>query len=131
MSTKEGEKPATRQWTHYGERLRCDVCRKRFGKTGIQWHCTECHDYDLCDECDKKGEFNQLHTADHPMIRIKDGHRGSNTILTCWFQLFISSLVGPMNAAVWEILKEVDCKVEVDDLAPDKPANSNAKTNEI
>jgi E3 ubiquitin-protein ligase mind-bomb len=42
----------------------CDVCGLS-DIPGILWHCTECHDYDLCSGCYMSDE----HDLDHAFIR--------------------------------------------------------------
>jgi len=48
------------------EGITCDGCNQ--GVYGIRYKCTVCHDYDLCSQCEKKGE--QVHSTSHPLLKI-------------------------------------------------------------
>ena len=42
----------------------CDICG-RSGIIGMRWHCTQCHDYDLCQEC----YMSDKHDLTHAFVR--------------------------------------------------------------
>jgi len=46
----------------------CDGCDMS-PISGIRYHCTVCSDYDLCAECEAKGD--SVHPSAHPMIKIR------------------------------------------------------------
>lgn len=53
-------------------RWRCDKCRTIFDADACRYRCTECHEFDLCDECfneprgtDKNGVPIKLHVSQH------------------------------------------------------------------
>lgn len=48
------------------EGIHCDACCRR-DITGTRWKCEVCFNYDLCDECYKRGK----HYQDHPFLRIR------------------------------------------------------------
>ncbi|XP_059174283.1 uncharacterized protein LOC131954538 [Physella acuta] len=43
----------------------CDECQTK-GFSGVRWKCSQCIDYDLCDECFKYGK----HSPDHAFFKI-------------------------------------------------------------
>lgn len=51
----------------------CDICEKTLACQRYNFyhyrHCLECPDYDLCDECYKKGYINPPHKKVHNMIK--------------------------------------------------------------
>ena len=46
--------------------VRCDGCKK-YPIIGIRYKCTICHNFDYCEECEKK--FNEEHN--HPFLKIR------------------------------------------------------------
>ena len=46
--------------------VRCDGCKK-YPITGIRYKCTICHNFDYCEDCEKK--FNKEHN--HPFLKIR------------------------------------------------------------
>ena len=46
--------------------VKCDICKK-YPITGIRYKCTVCHNYDFCEECEKK--FGEEHN--HPLLKIR------------------------------------------------------------
>jgi len=42
----------------------CDICGHS-GVVGIRWHCTQCHDYDLCHDC----YMSDKHDLTHAFVR--------------------------------------------------------------
>ncbi|KAL1421081.1 hypothetical protein MTO96_023508 [Rhipicephalus appendiculatus] len=48
------------------EGIHCDACCRR-DITGTRWKCEVCYDYDLCNDCYKRGK----HYQDHPFLRLK------------------------------------------------------------
>uniref|UniRef100_A0A0M3IZ36 RING-type domain-containing protein n=1 Tax=Anisakis simplex TaxID=6269 RepID=A0A0M3IZ36_ANISI len=52
--------PERRTSEHHG--VRCDGCDREV--VGNRYKCTVCHDYDLCEECERQGRHSQ-----HPMTR--------------------------------------------------------------
>ena len=54
----------------------CDGCDAPIH--GIRFKCLECHDFDLCNSCEKKG----AHPGDHEMLKIRTPRRSSNIYVT-------------------------------------------------
>ena len=46
--------------------VKCDICKK-YPITGIRYKCTVCHNYDFCEECEKK--YGEEHN--HPLLKIR------------------------------------------------------------
>ncbi|KAL1421082.1 hypothetical protein MTO96_023509 [Rhipicephalus appendiculatus] len=46
--------------------IECDACDRK-DITGTRWKCEVCFNYDLCDDCYKRGK----HYQDHPFLRLK------------------------------------------------------------
>ncbi|XP_021705147.1 uncharacterized protein LOC5576015 [Aedes aegypti] len=48
------------------ENINCDVCGVQ-NFPGIRYACLSCHDYDLCESCQKRGAFSKTHAPYHPV----------------------------------------------------------------
>ncbi|KAM9960329.1 hypothetical protein ACTFIW_009463 [Dictyostelium discoideum] len=46
--------------------ITCDGCDSKV--FGNRYKCTVCHDYDLCSECESRGD--QVHPSSHPLLKI-------------------------------------------------------------
>lgn len=51
----------------------CDGCNVMIA--GNRYKCMECHDYDLCDACEKKSVESMNHRKEHQMLKIKSPER--------------------------------------------------------
>lgn len=56
--------------------LKCNVCNKQIDK--VEYHCTICNDYDLCENCFQSKRRNNNHQLSHPMIRGQSVNTNTN-----------------------------------------------------
>jgi len=56
------------------ENVICDGCGAK-PIVGNRFKCTVCPDYDLCDDCEAAGD---KHTADHPLLKMKESRRAGH-----------------------------------------------------
>ncbi|VDK27928.1 unnamed protein product [Anisakis simplex] len=62
----------------------CDECDKEV--VGIRYKCAVCDDYDLCEECERKGKHSQ-----HSMIRYATPNMpvGDSMLTICLFSVHV------------------------------------------